>query len=187
VTRPALVLVAVLTITAVTALDAQRIGATSSGTPRLSPPSAYRATGDDLPRSPLRWVAGDVRRAPVPTDTLTDYDTSLPRALLGIGGAVAGLYVGAGASGLGSPIEDAAAGTIVGALLGASLAAGAPRIGSSCSAPARVRRGLFGSAIGGAAGIVAGIWTGSGAGVLMLMTAGAGTGAGVAASGCHRR
>jgi len=111
----------------------------------------------------------------------------VPRALLGIGGATAGMFIGAALSGLGSPIEDARAGTIVGTLVGASLAAGAPRIGSSCSGVARVGRGFFGSVIGGALGTVAGFMTGNGGGVAILMITGAGTGAGVGASGCHRR
>jgi len=97
------------------------------------------------------------------------------------------MFIGAALSGLGSPIEDARAGTIVGTLVGASLAAGAPRIGSSCSGVARVGRGFFGSVIGGALGTVAGFMTGNGGGVAILMITGAGAGAGVGASGCHRR
>ena len=164
-------------------LGAQQIGAVTVG-------AAYSTKTHLLalrPRPSIRPDAGRFGQTIPPPDTLGGHNTSVPRALLGIAGATAGMFVGAALSGLGSPIEDARTGTIVGTLVGASVLAGAPRIGSGCSGMARVSRGFLGSVLGGALGTVAGFMTGNGGGVAILMATGAGTGAGIGASGCHRR
>ena len=133
-----------------------------------------------------RSQSADRSRVSAQLDTPAVYSTALPRALLGIIGAAAGLYVGAEMSGLDSPIEDAATGTFVGAFGGATIAAGAWPAGTTCATTKRLLRSFAGSLIGGVLGGVTGILTGSGGGVIFMMTLGAGTGAGVAASGCHR-
>ena len=140
--------------------------------------------------------AGVVNR-PVAADTtprFTSDDSFLIRSLTGalgfMGGAAAGLGLAVAmgpydCSGCDDRVPvEAAAGIVLGGVLGASFGASAPKLRGKCSFGARLLRSTAGSVVGGAVGAVISLNAGSGDGVVVGLPLGAVLGASAALSHC---
>lgn len=118
------------------------------------------------------------------------YEVAVPvRILLGVGGALAGSYVGA-FSGMAmakhscdGPCIDLGP-ILVGSVVGAALLGATPRLNSTCGTAKRIALGLLGSALGGVAGGVAGASSHNFGTMFIASFAAAGTGSALGAVLC---